>query len=103
MQNVSSIISCSGLPESICCDSINVTSPLALSTIVSGTYVLDSTLDFSSEGLPVYKRADGKLCILFAGHWKVEMCTHRDKATATGFLHVHPDIQPFCPSDVGER
>ena len=25
------------------------------------------------------------------------------KAGATGFVHVHPDIKPDCPLDIGER
>ena len=86
-----------------CCDTITLTSPTALGVDISGTYLIHPTFNFASGGQPVYERTDGTYCIMFINHWMVEECNHPDKATATGFIHVHPDTAPHCPTDVGAR
>ena len=90
-------------PSGYCCDTITLSSPTVLGYEISGTYLLHPTFGFASGGQPVYERTDGVYCIMFVNNWKVEVCNHPDKGGAIGFLHVSPDIQPHCPTDVGAR
>ena len=76
---------------------------MVLGNDVSGVYVFQPSLNYATAGQPIYERTDGQFCIMFLNHWKVELCNHPDKAGAVGFVHVHPDIKPNCPLDIGER
>ena len=89
--------------EGSCCPTdqiIHVSAAPALDQQLSGPYNWKENV---LGGKPIYARQDGKYCLMFYNHWKVETCDHHDKVNAVGFIRAPPNVQPGCSNEVGEN
>merc|ERR1711936_214209 len=78
-----------------CCDSLNVAGKL----FADGEY---RKLPEHHNRRPVYQHTDGKYCIFYGGHWKIDTCnflTDGDWTQGYGWS----DVNAMCPGDIGPQ